>query len=216
MPSLIARLPRPLRLTLKRLAHTSPSRDRWQQPDRVVAAVGAGPGMRIADLGSGFGYFTFRFADAVGPAGVVYAIDTDADLRAEIAARASREGRTNVCSIEAGEADLGLPEPVDLLFLANVYHHLADQRSYFARAATALCPGGRVAILETRPIWASRIVGHATPPERVAATLEAAGFRRTASHDFLRDQSLQVFARAAPDSQVAPTEPSGAPRALGG
>lgn len=57
-------------------------RDRWQQPERVVAALAIEPGARVADLGAGGGYFTGRLADAVGPTKVVYAVDVDPDVTA--------------------------------------------------------------------------------------------------------------------------------------
>src|SRR5215218_8079306 len=80
------------RIAGKRFAYSGFGRDRWQQPDRVVAELGLGPGDRVADLGAGGGYFTFRLARAVGPSGVVYAVDTDRDMPAALAARAVKQG----------------------------------------------------------------------------------------------------------------------------
>ena len=54
-----------------------PSRDAWQFPDRVIQSLDIEPGDRVADLGAGDGYFTFRLAEAVGPSGIVYAVDID-------------------------------------------------------------------------------------------------------------------------------------------
>jgi len=62
---------------LKRFAYEGFSRDSWQQPDRVIEALGLEPGDHVADLGSGSGYFTLRLAQAVGPTGKVYAVDVD-------------------------------------------------------------------------------------------------------------------------------------------
>ena len=59
---------------LKRFAYEGFGRDRWQHPERVVRELAIGPGMRVADLGAGGGYFTFRLADAVLPGGRVYAV----------------------------------------------------------------------------------------------------------------------------------------------
>src|SRR4030095_12939357 len=63
--------------SLKRWAYEGWGRDRWQQPDGVIEALRLRPGDRVADLGSGGGYFTFRLAKAVGPTGHVYAVDVD-------------------------------------------------------------------------------------------------------------------------------------------
>src|SRR5260370_36463777 len=53
----------------------TPERDRWQMPSEVLAALGLKPGEVVADIGAGSGYFTMRFARAVGPEGRVYAVD---------------------------------------------------------------------------------------------------------------------------------------------
>jgi predicted methyltransferase len=64
------------RIALKRFGYVGFGRDRWQQPDRVMAELGLQPGNQVADLGAGGGYFTVRLARAVAPSGVVYAVDT--------------------------------------------------------------------------------------------------------------------------------------------
>src|SRR5207249_3014489 len=53
----------------------SPDREVWQRPDQVVQALQLRPGQRIADIGAGSGYFTRRFARAVGRRGKVWAVD---------------------------------------------------------------------------------------------------------------------------------------------
>src|SRR3990172_9550282 len=90
---------------LKRCAYEGWGRDEWQQPERVVEALGLEPGARVADLGSGGGYFTFRLARAVGPTGKVYAVDVDEDLNAYVAERAREEGHANVETVLAEYTD---------------------------------------------------------------------------------------------------------------
>src|SRR5262245_25329035 len=55
----------------------SRKRDEWQRPGEVMDAMGVKQGHRVADIGSGFGYFTFRLAARVGAEGKVYAVDID-------------------------------------------------------------------------------------------------------------------------------------------
>src|ERR1043165_3795293 len=57
-----------------------PKRDEWQKPDEVVAALALTPGMTVADIGAGTGYFEARLSRAVGDAGKVFAIDVEADM----------------------------------------------------------------------------------------------------------------------------------------
>jgi arsenite methyltransferase len=186
------------RAALKRFAYSGFGRDRWQQPDRVVAELGLRPGDRVADIGAGGGYFTFRLARAVGPTGVVYAVDTDRDLPQALAAEAAGQGLANVVAVRADPDDPGLPEPVDLGFLVNAYHHLPDRQAWFARLAGQVKPGGRVAVVEARPsAGLLRVFGHATPPGTIRSEVEAAGWAVVAEHAFLPRQSFLVFERPA-------------------
>src|SRR3990172_10180428 len=94
---------------LKRCAYEEIGRDEWQQPERVVEALALEPRSRGADLGAGGGYFTFRLARAVGPAGRVYAVDVDEGLNDYVASRARDEGLANVGVILAKYDDPLLP-----------------------------------------------------------------------------------------------------------
>ena len=67
-----------------------PSRDAWQQPDKVIAALGLEPAMSVADVGAGTGYFTVRLARAV-PQGQVIATDIEPDMVRYLGERASVE-----------------------------------------------------------------------------------------------------------------------------
>jgi SAM-dependent methyltransferase len=179
------------RLRLKGFAYSGPGRDRWQHPDRVVAALALRPGQRVADLGAGGGYFTLRLARAVGPEGRVYAVDTDPDMRELVADRAARDGRGNVVPVAARPEDPALPEPVDLVLLVNAFHHLPEPAGYAATLAGHLRPGGRVAVVEAEP--RRLLFGHATAPERIRTTMAAAGYVLQEEHRFLPRQSFQTF-----------------------
>ncbi|MBH0201082.1 MAG: class I SAM-dependent methyltransferase [Nitrospira sp.] len=54
---------------------SDPSRDVWQKPQGVIEKLSIARGSRVADLGSGTGYFTWHLAKAVGARGTVYAVD---------------------------------------------------------------------------------------------------------------------------------------------
>lgn len=182
---------RSVRVRLKRLAYGGVGGGR--DGELVVAWLGVTEGMRVADIGSGFGDFSVRFSEAVGPTGVVYAVDTDGDLREEVARSAARHGSGQLRPVAATDDDPSVPEPVDLVFLSSTFHHLHEQVRYFERVRELLRPGGRVAILEGRPTLVSGWFGHATEPAAVVSTLAAAGFRRLDGADIVRFSSLQTF-----------------------
>src|SRR5512145_1384901 len=158
----------------KRLAYEGFGRDEWQQPERVVADLGLASGAKVADLGSGGGYFSLRLARAVGPGGRVYAADVDAGMNEHVADEAAEQGLANVATVLAATDDPKLPERVDLVFTCNTYHHLENRAAYFrAVRERYLAPGGRIAIIEFRPEKFS----HSTARETIDEELTAAGFR---------------------------------------
>jgi arsenite methyltransferase len=178
-------------------------RDRWQKPEQVIAALALKPGDRVADLGSGGGYFTFRLARAVGPSGVVFAVDRDRGLLEGIARRATKEGLANIRAVDAAADDPALPEPVQLVFVSNAYHHLENHADYFRRASRYLAPGGRVAILEgKREGLMARLFGHATSPATIRAEMRSAGYRVVDAHELLRRESFLVFTLETPTHEA--------------
>ncbi len=154
----------------------------------MIALLGIRAGDRVADLGAGGGYFTFRLADAVGAEGRVYAVDVDEDMIRYLRRRAAKQGYANVEVVHAGPDAPGLPEgEIDLLFTCNTYHHLADRVRYFEAVLDALEPAGRVAIVE-------RDGGkHATPRQVILDEMRRAGYRLEADHAILEEQSFLVF-----------------------
>jgi len=183
---------------MKRLMYESPGRDDWQQPGKVVAALGLEAGQVVADLGSGGGYFTFPMAEVVGRTGHVYAVDVDTSLLAYVASQSEKRDLPQIETILAPEDGLGLADgSVDLIFLSNVFHHLPNTQTYFRNARSTLRAEGRVAVVEVRE--AGWLGNHATPPEEIRATFEAAGYELAEALDFLEYQSFQIF-RLAPDA----------------
>ncbi len=183
--------------TFKRFAYEGFGRERWQQPEKVIQTLGIQPGQRIADLGAGGGYFTFRLADATGQGGTVYAVDIDPDMIAYLKQHAADEGYRNVEVIEAAPDDPRLPDQgVDLIFTANTFHHIAERTAYFVRARRYLRPGGRVAIIEyAGKGFFNRLFGHWTATDVIRNELEAAGYTLEHEYDFLPRQSFLVFSR---------------------
>ncbi len=174
------------------LRYQEPDRYTWQYPERVIKALKLEPGMKVADLGSGTGYFTFRLAEAIGSSGKVFAIDIDAEMNASIDKQAVAKQMDNVKTILAVEHDPLIPEKVDLIFSVNAYHHLKDRADYFKNAARYLKPGGRVAIIDFR----EGAFRHFTARSVLLQEFKTAGYALDKSHGFLPRQNFFVFSRA--------------------
>ncbi|MCE9584657.1 MAG: class I SAM-dependent methyltransferase [Planctomycetes bacterium] len=174
-----------------------PERDAWQKPDEVVRALQLSRTARVAEIGAGTGYFAVRLARAV-PGGRVWGVDLEPNMVRYLEARAAREGLANLSGRLATAKDPLLPEPVDLVLVANVYHHLEARQEYFARIATFLAPGGRLVIIDFKkgdlPVGPPDEMKLA--PEVVRAEVETAGFLQISQETFLPHQYFLVFRKS--------------------
>jgi ubiquinone/menaquinone biosynthesis C-methylase UbiE len=175
-----------------------PQRDAWQTPDQVVRALRLREGDAVADIGAGSGYFTLRFAAAVGNTGRVRAVDINPDMLRHLEQRVRRARLANVEAILAKADDPLLPPgSIDLVFICDTWHHIGDRPRYLATLARALKPGGRVAIVD----FHQRELPVGPPPsmklsrEQVVTEFASAGYRVAEEHRFLEYQYFVVFAR---------------------
>ncbi len=172
----------------------APDRALWQRPERVVATLRLRPGMTIADVGAGTGYFARRFAAAVGARGRVLALDTEQDMLDELRRRAPEAANIEPRRVAPGDPGLA-PASVDLVFVCNTGHHLPDRVRYYARLRRALRRHGRLVLVD----FYRRKLPVGPPVEEKVSRAEtlreagAAGFRLRASHDFLPYQYFLEF-----------------------
>lgn len=170
------------------------NRDAWQKPAQVLAVLALKPDAKVADIGAATGYFPVRFARAA-PRGVVYGVDVEPNLVNYLNLRAHREGLSNLISLVCTPDDPAIPEPVDLVFVCDTYHHIGDRVAYFTRLKAKLRPGGRLAIVDFKP--GDFPVGpkdpKKIPAETVIAELKRAGFQLAKREDGLPYQFVLVF-----------------------
>jgi len=173
-----------------------PSRDAWQKPAEVVAALGLRPGMTVADLGAGTGYFSRHLSAAVGPEGTVLAADPEPSMVAHLRERAEAERTVNVVPILASADNPRLPaHATDLVLIVDSFHHIDDRLTYLRGLRRCLRPGGRVAVID----WQKRELPVGPPPEhklareQVVEEMEEAGYALIGEPELLRYQYFLVF-----------------------
>jgi ubiquinone/menaquinone biosynthesis C-methylase UbiE len=173
---------------------SDPTRDEWQMPARVVAALGVQPGETVCDIGAGPGYFTIRLGAAVGRTGHVYAVDVEPVILAALRDRLDEAGVLNVTPVLALAGSPALPASTcDLALIVNTYHHFPDGPAYLRRLAGALKPGGRVANVDFR-VGSTRGPRHKLSREDFLAQATSAGYALEREESFLPDQYF-VFLR---------------------
>jgi ubiquinone/menaquinone biosynthesis C-methylase UbiE len=138
--------------------------------------------------------FARRVSSAVGPAGIVWAIDIRPEVLAVLGERARRDGLTNIQLQVVRPDDPQLPPAgVDTILMVDTLHYLKDRAAYTRKLRAGLAPGGRVVIIDFRPKpLEERPWG--PPPEQkmsredVDAAMAEAGLFPARVHEFLTEQ----------------------------
>lgn len=152
-----------------------PARDAWQQPDKVVASMAIQPGMIVADVGAGTGYFESRLSAAVGPNGKVLAVDIEPDMVRYLNERRTREKLWNVEG-RLGKADDPDLHGVDRVLIVDTWHHIENREAYAKKLAAALKPGGMVFVVDfTQATDKGPPKEMRIPPAQIIAELQSAG-----------------------------------------
>jgi SAM-dependent methyltransferase len=171
-----------------------PGRDAWQHPDRVVAALKLQRGGLAAEIGPGTGQFAIRMAKVVGEGGRVYAIDVEPRMLEVLAERAATAGVWGIVGLLAPEGGGLPPEPVDVILMVNVFHHVQGRAGYLRTLASRLKPGGRIVIVD----FHDRELPVGPPPDHklsradALAAVQEAGLRLVREERFLPHQYFLV------------------------
>ena len=179
------------------------SRDQAGEAERVMNLLGVKPGLVIADIGAGSGYYTVRLARRVGPAGHVFAEDVVPDYLERLAKRVASEGLTDTVTLVRGEPhDPRLrPGSIDLALLVHMYHEVQQPYGLMWNLRPALRPGAHVAVIDAR----KQTEVHGTPPDLLRCELAAVGYRQTAFYDLQERSYLAVFVPL--DPRLGPASP---------
>lgn len=175
-------------------------REIWDKRHEIVAALDLKPGMAVADIGAGTGFFVRLLAQAVGPDGRVYAVDIARNFVEAIEQRARQDGQDWIRGIVNPPDRSGLAEAsVDLVFTSDTYHHFEYPQSMLASLHRAIRPGGSLVIVDFERIpgvsspW---IMGHVRAgKETVIREVETAGFHLEKEIPLLRQNYMLRFRR---------------------
>ncbi len=180
-------------------------RDEAGEAARVMDLLSIGPGMTVADIGAGNGYYTVRLARRVGPTGQVLAEDIVPAYLSRLKGRVDAEHLDNV-EVSLGEAhDPRLPVgEADVALLVHMYHEVTQPYGLLWNLHAALKPGARVAVVDVD----QPTNRHGTPPKLLACELAQVGYRQSAIYPLARDKAyLAVFETDAPRPATARIKP---------
>lgn len=164
---------RPVAKTVSGSWSNEPDRDRKGEADTVMRVAGVKPGMTVADIGAGEGYYTIRLSAKVGPKGRVLAEDIVKTFHDRLADRVYRDQLDNV-SVKLGQpADPQLPAgSFDRIFMVHMYHEIDEPYEFLWNLRPALAPDGLVVVVDAdRPTQA-----HGTPPALLECEFRQVGY----------------------------------------
>jgi ubiquinone/menaquinone biosynthesis C-methylase UbiE len=179
---------------------------RLDRPDRVaslkidyiIASLGLKPGLTVADIGAGPGVLSVPIAQAVAPAGKVYAEDIDAGFFDHIKQKAAAAKVTNITTVLGVPTDPKLPaSDVDVVLFHDVLHHISDRAGFLKAVAKYVTKDGRIAVVELPPNGA-----HKDEPalvvtkDQVKTWMAAAGFKPVQEFDGIPGKWFIVYGRS--------------------
>ena len=175
---------------------TEDVRDRLGEAQQVTQLAGVRPGMWVADVGAGEGYYTVRLARVVGPKGRVLAEDIIPKVTDQLADRIQRQRLDNVAVRLGTPDDAKLPaHTFDRIFLVHMYHEVASPYAFLWHLREGLKPDGLVVVVDAdRPVKR-----HGMPPEQLKCEFAALNLKpQTSSTLASGEVYLMAFRVAGP------------------
>ena len=154
----------------------------FSDPEHNIEQFHLRPGMHVADLGAGSGFYTFAASRALGKEGRVYAVEVQKELLERVKTEATRQGLSNVEVIWGNIEKVGgtkLRElSIDAAIVSNVLFQTPDKDALAQEAARIVKPKGKVLVVD----WADSATamgpkgGDRYPAEKARALFEKFGF----------------------------------------
>lgn len=183
----------------------NPKREQWEKTRNIVDTLNLKKGDRIADVGSGPGYYTFKFAELVGDEGRVFAIETDKNLLGYVQNVAAKYHIPNVELVQVQSNGIGLPkDSVNIVFMCSLYHVIyltekeKEKDEFVTSIKEALKQDGSLVIVDNALVKESELPYHGPyiAKELIIAQLKYYGFRLVAQYAFIPQRYVLVFKKA--------------------
>jgi predicted methyltransferase len=169
-------------------------KDEWKKPKEVISAMGIKENTLIAEIGPDDGYFLVKFAKKATN-GYVYGIVIQQNMIQFFSKLSEFEGLINLES-KLGESDDPLiPEPVDIIFIENAYHHIENRIEYFQNLKKYFLRNGKLVIVDfkngTNPFGPSD--GVKLAKKQIIEELKTAGYSLRLESSVLPYEYILIF-----------------------
>jgi SAM-dependent methyltransferase len=177
-------------------------RDKAGESEQLIRLLAVKPGITVADIGAGSGYYVMRLSRIVGARGRILAEDVTPEYLRKLRNRVRDLGLENVTIISGAPHDPMLPiGSVDLAILVHMYYEIAQPYGLMYNLVPSLKPDARIGIVDA---FASTSE-HGTPPDLLRCELASVGYREI-SFDRLAGSNayLAIFAPPTVESRTPP------------
>ena len=153
---------------------TEDARDRAGEAEEVMDLAGVQPGMSVADVGAGEGYYTVRLARVVGNKGRVLAEDIVPEVRDELSDRIQRERLDNV-AVKLGTTDNPMlpAASFDRVFMVHMYHEVTTPYAFLWHLREGVKSDGLVVVVDSN----RAVKQHGMPPAELKCEFAALGLQ---------------------------------------
>lgn len=183
------------------ICFNNPNRESWERTSQMLNYINIRDGEAVADVGCGFGFFSFKFSQLAGKNGRVYSTEINKEPLAYVEKISAKYG-LNIQTIQARLNDVCLPaNSVDTIFMCSMYHavYIASiefvKDEFIASLKKALKKGGRLVIVDNA-ITPPAIVpyhGSGIAKELIIAQLKYYGFHLVDSKQFIPQRYVLIF-----------------------
>ncbi len=174
-----------------------PEREQEENTSILLDNMDIGVHDILADIGAGSGYHVFKLA-SMADKGLVYAIDIQDEMLAELRKNKVNSKVNNVEIIKGREKTVNLPEnSVDKVLMVDVYHEFNYPMEIITSIKKALKENGKIFLIEYRGEDDSIAIKklHKMTQEQAIKEMQAAGMKLEQSIDNLPLQHCMVFVK---------------------
>lgn len=179
---------------MPKLLNRKAKKTNWKE---IFNTLGDLDGKVIGDIGSGGGFFTLKFASAVGDKGKVYAIDNSYTNLKFIKSLSRSSEQNNIELIFSDGKTIPLDKnSVDIFFSRNSFHHIASPEIYFSELKPILKDKGKVIIIDykkTKKINFINVFGHSSAEDKIIFSMKKSGYQHIKSYNISESESYNIF-----------------------
>jgi SAM-dependent methyltransferase len=183
------------------ISFNNPNRESWERTSEMLDYINIKDGEVVADIGCGFGFFSFKFSQLVGRNGKVYSSEVNTDALGYVE-KINKKYGLNIQTIQSRLNDACLPpESVDTIFMCSMYHavYIATiefvKNEFIASLKNSLKKGGRLVIVDNEITPPSTVAyfGSSIAKELVISQLKYYGFHLVDSKQFIPQRYILIF-----------------------